>query len=359
MRSGACVGQRGELELRFLPLVSGDADVAVPLDVGLVGSMGDRRREFFRGIQMASMGDKQRGATDWLIFIQGARSRLEVMVEALRSQLGVRFEAVGGAASSSPPYREVMAKMLQIVYEDLQTDGRMDGQLEALKRCCDDIFEEGQDVYAALEEDWYLHLVDTEDEDYSNACITGGDELEEGQTGVDNALVADKIATNNNVVMQVWGKDIGIVSLGLSDNNIVNNNNNNNNNNKNNNTNSNYDAGIMGADNTAIVEHDTGASDEIESPCTPDCDNYTGDNNEDTNNNNDNHINNIIDGGLVSVVGVPVFVYPSFFPPQAFLPCNSVDDLGGGRRGSLNGAPSRLEGCGGQPRVRWVREGVG
>ncbi|GBG81191.1 hypothetical protein CBR_g31864 [Chara braunii] len=215
-----------------------------------------------------------------------------MMVEALRSQLGVRFEAVGGAASSSPPYREVMANMLQIVYElqDLQTDGHMDGQLEALKRCCDDIFEEGQDVYAALEEDWYLHLVDTEDEGYTNACITGGDELEEGQTGVDNALVADKIATNNNVVMQVRGKDIGIVSLGLSDNNIVNNNNN---------TNSNYDAGIMGAGNTAIVEHDTGASDKIESPCTPDCDNYTGDNNEDTNNNNDNHINNIIDGGLV------------------------------------------------------------
>ncbi|GBG61110.1 hypothetical protein CBR_g19187 [Chara braunii] len=131
---------------------------------------------------MASMGDKQRGATDWLIFIQGAHSHLQEMVEALRSKLGLRPEAVGGAASLGPPYREVMSNMLQIVWElqHLQTEGLMDGQLEALKRCCDNIFQEGQDVYAALEEEFYLHLFETKDADYTDACTTGSDELKEG-----------------------------------------------------------------------------------------------------------------------------------------------------------------------------------
>ncbi|GBG81614.1 hypothetical protein CBR_g32606 [Chara braunii] len=275
---------------------------------------------------MASMGDNQRGATDWLLFIQGAHSRLQEMVEALRSQLGVRPEAVGGAASSGPPYREVMSNMLQIVWElqHLQTEGLMDGQLEALKRCCDDIFEEGQDVYAALEE-FYLDLFETEDADYTDACTTGSDDLEEGRTGVDIALTTDKNAIDNNMFVQVRGIDIRIVSLDLSDNN-VNNNNNSNNNNNNNNTSSNHDAGIVGTGKITTVErdtgatctldcnnnnsdndndinnnngkHDTGASDEIVSSCTLDCGKNNSDNDNDLNNNNGNHIKNVNIGGL-------------------------------------------------------------
>ncbi|GBG66288.1 hypothetical protein CBR_g57887 [Chara braunii] len=199
------------------------------------------------------------------------------MVEALRSQVGVRLEAVGGEASSRPPYREVMSNMLQIVWElqHLQTEGLMDGQLEALKRCCDDIFEEGQDVDAALEEEFYLHLFETEDADYTDVCTTGNDELEEGRTGVDIALPTDKNAIDNNMFVQVWGIDTRIVNLGLSDNNV---NNKNNNNNNNNNTSNNHDVGIVGIDKITTVERDTGAT------CTLDCDNNNSDNDNDINN---------------------------------------------------------------------------
>ncbi|GBG72601.1 hypothetical protein CBR_g12174 [Chara braunii] len=277
---------------------------------------------------MALMGDKQRRATDWLILVKGARSRLQEMVEALRSQLGVRPEAVGGAASSGPPYREVMSNMLQIVWElqHLQTEGLMDGQLESLKQCCDDIMEEGQDVYAALEEEFYLHLFETEDEDYTEACTTGSDELQGGRTGVDIALATYKNAIDNNMFVQVRGIDIGIVSLGLSDNNVNNNNNNNNSNNNNNNTSSNHDAGIVGTGKITTVErdtgatctldcdnnnsdndndtdnnngkHDTGASDEIVSPRTLDCGNNNSGNDNDINNNDGNHMKNVNIGGL-------------------------------------------------------------
>ncbi|GBG78578.1 hypothetical protein CBR_g27803 [Chara braunii] len=104
------------------------------------------------------------------------------MVDALRSQLGARFEADGGAASSNPPFREVMRNMMQIIWE-LDEDGLMSlngQQEETLKRCCYDIFEEGQDVYAALEEEWYLHF-ETEDEDNTDASIINCDEIGEGQ----------------------------------------------------------------------------------------------------------------------------------------------------------------------------------
>ncbi|GBG82615.1 hypothetical protein CBR_g34985 [Chara braunii] len=109
-----------------------------------------------------------------------------------------------------------MTNMLQVVGE--LEDGLIDGhQEETLKRCCYDIFEEGQDVYAALEEEWYLHL-ETKDEDNTDASIITCDELEEGRACVDDVLAIDKHVNNNNQSVQACGANMGIVSMGARDN---------------------------------------------------------------------------------------------------------------------------------------------
>ncbi|GBG80210.1 hypothetical protein CBR_g30577 [Chara braunii] len=72
---------------------------------------------------------------------------------------------------------------------------------ETLKRCCYDIFEERQDVYAALEEEWYLYF-ETEDEDNTDASIIGCEEIEEGQARGDDVLAIDKHANDNNKFVQ-------------------------------------------------------------------------------------------------------------------------------------------------------------
>ncbi|GBG60847.1 hypothetical protein CBR_g15969 [Chara braunii] len=126
-------------------------------------------------VPMASMGDDQHRAADWLSSI---RCRLQVMVDALRSQLGARFEVGGGAASSDPPFQEGMSNMLRVIREleegpPFQWDGLIDSQQdETLKRCCYDIFEVGQDVYAALEEEWYLYLETEEGHDTDAGIIS-------------------------------------------------------------------------------------------------------------------------------------------------------------------------------------------
>ncbi|GBG80188.1 hypothetical protein CBR_g30554 [Chara braunii] len=192
--------------------------------------------------QMASMRDKQRGAPQWLSSI---RYRLQLMVDELRSQLGALFEAGGGAASSNLPFQEGMTNMLQVIGE--LEDGPIDGyQEETLKRCCYDIFEEGQDVYAALEEEWYLHL-ETEDEDNADASIITCDELQEGRACVDDVLAIDKHVNNNNQSVQACGSNMGFVNTGArgnSGNNIDNNTT----------TNGNHEAEIVGACNTATPQ---------------------------------------------------------------------------------------------------------
>ncbi|GBG70123.1 hypothetical protein CBR_g5753 [Chara braunii] len=118
-------------------------------------------------------------------------------------------------------------------------------QDETLKRGCYDIFEEGQDAYAALEE-WYLFL-ETEEEHNTDASINSREHV-----------------NNGNQRVQVNGANMGIESLGARGNNDKNGNINNN---------SNHGAEIVGASNTAIVAHGPGASVEFVDSCTLDCNN--------------------------------------------------------------------------------------
>ncbi|GBG87963.1 hypothetical protein CBR_g46330 [Chara braunii] len=265
------------------------------------------------------------------------------MVDVLRSHLGVQFVADGGAASSNPPFQGGMTNMLQVIWEleegsALEWGGLMDDQQEeTLMRRCYDIFEKGQDVFAALEEEWYLHL-ETGDEDNIDACIISTDELEGGQARVDDALTADKHINNNNNLVPVCGSNMEFASSGACDNNNIDDKN------DSNNTIGNYEVGSVGTSNTTIVDYSAGACVQSASSCVLDYNNNNNNNGNNTNNNN-----NISAVGLVSVVGVSVFSPPPFSPPRSFLLCDRADDSGGWRE----------DGCGRQAWVGWVREGVG